>query len=130
LFFFRRLSSSRLGKEEGSREKKRLNALLSSSSSPRKRRCFSRARANYDDYDYYSFKPRRLIVRDLGSISEEFCARARERSSPLHRERENKKKTAEKRERTFSSSLFALFLCFSYKSKAFEIHRVAQKVWL
>ena len=56
-----------------------------------------------------------VIVRDLGSISEEFCARARERDL-LSQEREREKrenKTAEGRGEKVSSSLFSLFsFCF------------------
>ena len=111
LFFFFLVLSLR------SRErKKRLNSLLScsssSSSSPRRRfGAFSRARKRRVRVLLCGI----VIVRDLGSISEEFCARARERSS-LTRERENKT-TAEGEERKFSSSLFSLFLSVSYKSK-------------
>ena len=101
-------SSSLLGKE-----KKRLNSLLSSSSSsssPRRRCFFARARKRRLRVLLY----RIVIVRDLGSISEEFCARAREaeRSSSLTQSERIKRNRQREEERTFSSSLFSLLLCF------------------
>ena len=119
-------SSSLLGKE-----KKRLNSLLSSSSSsssPRRRCFFARARKRRLRVLLY----RIVIVRDLGSISEEFCARAREREIFFsHTERENKKKPAEGRgENFFLLSFFSFALFCTNQREALKIHRVSQKVWL
>ena len=55
-----------------------------------------------------------FIVRDLGSISEEFCARAKREIFSHKSERERIRRQREE-ERKFSSSLFSLFLSVSYK---------------
>ena len=56
-----------------------------------------------------------FIVRDLGSISEEFCARAKREIFSHKSERERIKRRQREEERKFSSSLFSLFLSVSYK---------------